>query len=76
MPMVNGKDAFEVRRVVEALLDERVQRSLALALRDAQIRRQFRQLRREMTVALAVERLAEGFCLSEERIRTIVYRKG
>lgn len=76
MPMVNGKDGFEVRRVVEALLDERVQRSLALALRDAQIRRQFRRLRREMTVALAVERLAAAFCLSEERIRTIVYRKG
>ena len=31
--------------------------------------------RREFTVAAAVERLADEFCLSEERIRAIVYRK-
>ena len=65
-----------VDEIIEALHDKRVVRSLELALRDARIRRQFRRLRHQMTVAAAVEQLAEAFCLSEERIRTIVYRKG
>ena len=62
--------------VIEALHDKRVIRSLELALWDARIRRQFRRLRHEMTVAAAVEGLADEYCLSEERIRTIVYQKG
>ena len=62
--------------VVEALHDERVRRSLERALRDSRIRQRFRMLRRRLTVADAVEVLAPEFCLSEERIRSIVYRKG
>lgn len=62
--------------VIEALRDERVVNALEMALRDAQIRRRFRRLRREFTMAAAVECPADAFCLSEERIRAIVYRKG
>ena len=67
---------YELAEVMEALRDELVVNALEMALRDAQIRRWFRRLRRELTVAAAVERLADEFCLSEERIRVIVYRKG
>lgn len=66
----------EVDEIIEALHDKRVIRSLELALRDARIRRQSRRLRQQMTVAAAVEGLAETFYLSDARIRTIVYRKG
>lgn len=61
---------------MEAMHDERVARSLDLALRDAAIRRLFRQRRRNgETVDVAVLAVAERFSLSEERIRAIVYRK-
>lgn len=66
---------YERAELIEALRDGRVLNALEIALRDARIRRQFRVLRREMAVAEAVERLAAAFCLSEERIRAIVYRK-
>ena len=61
--------------VIEALHDDRVIQTLELALRDARIRRRFRQLRREMTVLDACETLAEEFCLSPERIKSIVYQR-
>lgn len=62
--------------VIEALQDHRVLRSLELALRDREILQGFRRLRGEgRRVHEAVLSLAEQFCLSEERIRTIVYRK-
>ena len=67
---------YERAELIEALRDGRVLNALVIALRDAQIRRRFLQLRREMTVAETVERLANEFHLSEERVRTIVYRKG
>jgi len=61
---------------MEAMHDGRVARSLDLALRDAAIRRLFRQRRRNgETVDVAVRVVAERFSLSEERIRAIVYRK-
>ncbi len=61
--------------VIEALHGARVIRTLELALRDARIRRRFRQLRREMTVIDACEMLAGEFYLSPERVKSIVYRK-
>ena len=61
--------------IIEALHDVRVIRALELALRDARIRRRFRQLRREMTVIDACEMLAGEFYLSPERVKSIVYRK-
>lgn len=59
--------------VVEALHDVRVIQTLELALRDARIRRRFRQLRKDMTVMEACEMLAEEFYLSPERVKSIVY---
>lgn len=67
---------YELAELIEAMHDKRVSNALEIALRDARIRRRFRRLRGETTVAAAVERLADDFCLSEERIRAIVYRKG
>ncbi len=71
--------------VVEALADRRVRGALALALRDAGLRASFEALRGEgVPVAEAVERLrgphadvdGRPYFLSEERVRSIVYRKG
>ena len=61
--------------IMEALHDVRVIRALELALRDARIRRRFRQLRKEMTVMDACEILAEEFYLSTERVKSIVYHR-
>ena len=61
--------------VIEALNDERVIKTLKLALRDARICRRFRRLRRELTVLDACEAVAEEFHLSPERVKSIVYRK-
>ncbi len=58
---------------IEALHDARVLRMLELALRNTRIRRRFRRLRREMTVLDACEALSEEFCLSPERVKSIVY---
>lgn len=68
---------MELRAIIRALDDERVIRALEMAVRDDQIRRRFRLLRQSgVTVSAAVEQLADAECLSEEHIRTIVYRKG
>lgn len=67
---------YQVGDFIEAMHDQRVARSLDLALRDAAIRRLVRQRRRNgETVDVAVLAVAEQFSLSEERIRAIVYRK-
>jgi hypothetical protein len=67
---------YEKKDFFEAMGDGRVWRSLELALRDAAIRREFRQARRSgETVDASIITLAERFHLSEERIRAIVYRK-
>ena len=61
--------------VIEALHDVRVIQTLELALRDARIRRRFRQLRKDMTVMEACETLSEEFYLSPERVKSIVYAR-
>jgi hypothetical protein len=69
----------------EALRDRRVTRALLLACRDARLRAQFEALRASgLSVETAVEKLrgphrdADGrpYYLSDERVRSIVYRKG
>jgi hypothetical protein len=69
----------------EALTDERVVRALHMACRDARLRSRFETLRASgLSVEAAVELLrgphrdADGrpYYLSDERIRSIVYRKG
>lgn len=68
---------MELRAIIRAFGDERVIRALEMALRDEGIHRRFWRLRqRGVTAAVAIQLLAEAECLSEERIRTIVYRKG
>ena len=59
--------------VIEALHDVRVIQTLELALRDARIRRRFRQLRKAMTVMEACETLGGEFHLSPERVKSIAY---
>lgn len=68
----------------EALADARVARALHLALRDARLRRQFAELRdagRAVDEAVAeltgphVDDRGSRYYLSEERVRSIVYRK-
>ena len=66
---------YKMDEVIEALNDVRVIRTLELALRDARIRRRFRRLRNEMTVLDACEALAEEFCLSPERVKSIAYHR-
>ena len=67
-----------------ALADRRVVRALHYALRDTRLKKRFAVLREEgLTVNEAVEQLrgphhdADGrpYYLSEERVRTVVYRK-
>jgi hypothetical protein len=68
-----------------ALRDQRVARALHLAWRDARLRARFEALRASgLSVETAVEQLrgphrdADGrpYYLSDERVRSIVYRKG
>ena len=66
----------ELQKVVEAMHDPRVLRVLALAERDQRIRRLFGQRKKEEKAYEVIRRLSEEFFLSEEHIRTIVYRKG
>ena len=73
--------ALELHQIVEALHDARVIQALERALRDAELRRCFRELRQwglssQEAVAELAGRPWGGIYLSEERIRTIVYRKG
>ena len=72
---------YTVDDVLAALHDPGVRERLSLALRDRAIKRAFREMRRDgMKVEVVFRRLAarawEGQYLSEERIRSIVYRKG
>ena len=66
---------MEINDFMEVLRDPRVERTLALALRDRAIRQAFQQMRRTETVDACVLALAGQYLLSEEHIRTIIYRK-
>ncbi len=66
----------EVDHVLQAMQDGRVRRALARALFDAQVRREYRELRAQgLLVREAVETLAARHHCSEETIRTIIYSK-
>ena len=65
---------YTISELQAGLNDERVRRSLDLALRDQAIRR-FRR-RGNTRVEDVVRELAEEYYLSEERVRSIVYKKG
>ncbi len=66
----------EVDHVLQAMHDRRVRRALARALLDAQVRREYRELRAQgLLVREAVETLAARHPCSEETIRTIIYGK-
>lgn len=67
---------FEAQQVIDALRDPRITRVLELVIRDQAIEKNFRQMKEQGFLSrVAIERLAEEFCLSEEQIRTIVYHK-
>jgi len=59
----------------DAMRDPRVTRALEYALRDRSICREFDRLRVEVGAHDAIYVLSDRFFLSEEHIRTIVYRK-
>ncbi len=62
--------------IIEVMQDGRVRRALARALFDAQVRREYRELRAQgQLVREAVETLAARHHCSEETIRTIIYDK-
>jgi len=66
----------EVDHVLQAMHDGRVKRALARALFDAQVRREYRELRTQgQLVREAVETLSARHHCSEETIRTIIYDK-
>lgn len=72
--------SIERHHILEALHDPRVVAALERALRDAEIRRCFRELRQwgagaQEAFAQLADRPWSGMYLSEERIRAIVYRK-
>jgi len=69
--------SFEVQHLVEAMQDPRVQRALRMAMRDRAIARRVEEVRRDEGVGIgeAIVRVAEEVCLSEEHVRSIVYRK-
>ena len=61
--------------ILDALSNPRVLRAIEIALRDRAIRREFQRLRGNMTSTKAVLALSASYYLSEEHIRTIIYRK-
>ncbi len=66
----------ELDHVLRAMHDGRVKHALARALFDAQVRRDYRELRTQgLLVREAVETLAARHHCSEETIRTIIYGK-
>ncbi len=66
----------ELDHLLQALQDGRVRRALARALLDAQVGREYRELRAQgQLVREAVETLAARHHCSEETIRTIIYGK-
>ena len=66
----------EIEHVLQAMHDGRVKRALARAVFDAQVRRDYRELRAQgKLVREAVESLAARHHCSEETIRTIIYGK-
>ncbi len=66
----------EFDHVLQAMQDGRVKRALTRALLDAQVRREYRELRVQgQLVREAVETLAARHHCSEETIRTIIYDK-
>jgi len=66
----------EMDEIIEAMQDGRVRRALARTLLDAQVRREYRELRAQgQLVREAVETLAARHHCSEETIRTIIYDK-
>jgi uncharacterized protein YecA (UPF0149 family) len=74
--MTDMDHPFDARKIQEALQDPRVAHALEKAFRDRQIKASYKSMReRGVRVADAVERLAEEYLLSEERIRSIVYNK-
>ncbi len=66
----------EQRDFIEAMGDPRVWRALHMASRDVSIRRRFEMLRSRMTGVEALLLISEEFHLSEDRVRSIIYRKG
>lgn len=76
MEHISGS-SFEVQHLVEAMQDPRVQRALRMAMRDRAIARRVEEVRRDEGVGIgeAIVRVAEEVCLSEEHVRSIVYRK-
>ncbi len=66
----------ELDHLLQAMQDGRVRRTLARALLDAQVRREYRELRAQgQLVREAVETLTARHHCSEETIRTIIYDK-
>ena len=66
----------EIEHVLQAMHDGRVRRALARAVFDAQVRRDYRELRAQgKLVREAAEMLAARHHCSEETIRTIIYGK-
>lgn len=62
--------------IQDALRDERVRRAMERAMRDVAIRREFDRLKGEgHTSTSAIRMLADREGVSEEAIRTVVYRK-
>ena len=62
--------------VTELLEDERFRSALALSVRDVLMCEGFRQMRREgLRSGEAITRIADQYCLSEERVRTVVYTR-
>jgi len=66
---------YDLRHVIAAMHDVRVQRALRIALRDAEILRSFRKRKAKERPGVILTELAEEYGLSEEHIRSIVYRK-
>ncbi len=74
--MASWKEGDVLAVIHEAMVDDRVQRSMAVAMRDVWMRKRFATLRAaplSMTVMGACTELGVEFHLGPERVKQIVY---
>lgn len=65
-----------VEILTDAMSDRRVMAAMEMAIRDRLIQKAFDRMKREgVRSCQAIERIAETFFLSDEAVRTVVYKR-
>ncbi len=74
-PKSDAEVKAQIRRILDPSEFRRIENIIDIILRDREIKRQFRDLRRQIGSYRAIDKLAAQFYLSPERINAIVYNK-